>query len=235
MYSYNPHFPRCLEVLKESNFFKDIDSNALENLLSAMTKSKWVKGTFINGNEISSHLYFISSGRLKMYQINPRSGREHTIMILTKGDVFDIMCMMDSDAHNIYYEAIDDMEILFVPISDMHNWITQNPLMNRSIFAYLGKIVRELEEFASSICLNNTLVRLSNLLLKNINYKSNELETIDNLPNNEIASLIGTTRAVVSRHLQELKNSGAISLNRKHIYVEKITVLQSIAREAYIA
>ena len=126
------------------------------------------------------------------------------------------------------------MEIVFVPISDMQLWVAQNPAMNRSIFAYLGKRVRQLEEVASSICLNNTLVRLSNLLLNNINDKSNELEIIDNLPNNEIASLIGTTRAVVNRHLQELKNYGAISLNRKHIYVEKIAVLQSISKEAYI-
>ncbi|MGV8993908.1 MAG: Crp/Fnr family transcriptional regulator [Flavobacterium sp.] len=230
----NTHFSLSLEALKDSSFFKDIDTQALGNLLSTMTRSSWSKGTFKNGNEISTHLYFITSGRLKMYQINPRSGREHTIMILTKGDVFDIMCMMDSDAHDIYYEAIDEMEIVFVPISDMQLWVAQNPAMNRSIFAYLGKRVRQLEEVASSICLNNTLVRLSNLLLNNINDKSNELEIIDNLPNNEIASLIGTTRAVVNRHLQELKNYGAISLNRKHIYVEKIAVLQSISKEAYI-
>ena len=154
----NNHFARCLEDLKYSSLFKDIDIHSLENLLSRMTRSSWSKGTFKNGNEISAHLYFITFGRLKMYQINPRSGREHTIMILTKGDVFDLMCMMDSDTHNIYYEAIDEMEILFLPTQDMQHWVAENPVMNRSIFAYLGKRVRQLEEVASSICLNNTLV-----------------------------------------------------------------------------
>ena len=231
----NTHFLRCLEALKDAPFFYDTDTIALKSLLSIMTRTNWDANTFKSGSEVASHLHFIVSGRLKVYQINPRSGREHTIMILGKGDVFDIMCMMDSDAHDMYYEAIDEMEILYLPTSDMQRWLAENPGMNRSIFAYMGKRVRQLEEVAADICLNSTLVRLSNLLLKNTNAKSHELEVIDNLPNNEIASLIGTTRAVVNRHIQELKNYGAISVSRKYIHVEDIAVLQSIAKQTFAA
>lgn len=234
MDSNNVHFLRCLEALKGSRFFNNMDTGALKDLLPHMTRNIWPEGTFKSGAELSSHLHFIVSGRLKMYQIGPRSGREQTIMILTKGDVFDIMCLMDSEEHDIYYEAVDELEILFLSTDYVHKWVLENPSVNPSIYAYLGKRLRQLEDVASNISLNNTLVRLSNLLLRNVNDQSNELELINNLPNNEIASLIGTTRAVVNRHIQELKNYGAISVSRKYIHIEDPEVLRSISRETFV-
>jgi len=231
----NTHFLRCLEALKDAPFFKAMDTDKLKTLLPLMTKSTWAEDTFKSGSEIGMHIHFIVSGRLKVYQINPNSGREHTVAILTKGDIFDIMSLMDTDAHDMYYEAIDALEVLFLPVANMHRWISENPEMNYSIFKYLGTRMRQLENAATDICLNNTLVRLSKLLVNNVNDASHELEVIHNLPNNEIASLIGTTRAVVNRHIQELKNYGAITVRRKYIHVENMAVLQSIARETFAA
>jgi CRP/FNR family transcriptional regulator len=57
------------------------------------------------------------------------------------------------------------------------------------------------------------------------------LETINNLPNNEIANLIGTTRAVVNRNIQELKKAGAISVKRKQIIVENVEILKAISQK----
>ena len=234
MNSSHPHFNLYLKSLKDSPFFNGVDPQAVEKLYLTMKSSIWLKGTFGSGNDGSTFLHFITSGRLRMFQINPRSGREHTIMILTKGDVFDMLSFMDSEVHEIYYEAIDEIEILFLPIIEMHKWLGSNSEANRAILSYTAKRLRQVEQIASSICLNNTLVRLSNLLLQNMNYDSQQLEMINNLSNFQIASLIGTTRAVVNRHLQELKSYGAISLNRKHISVEKINILESISRETYL-
>jgi len=231
----NTHFLRCLEALKDAPFFKTMDTDKLKTLLLLMTKSTWAEDTFKSGSEIGMHIHLIVSGRLRVYQINPNSGREHTVAILTKGDIFDIMSLMDTDAHDIYYEAIDELEVLFLPVANMHRWISENPEMNYSIFKYLGKRMRQLENAATDICLNSTLVRLSKLLVSNVNDTSHELEVIHNLPNNQIASLIGTTRAVVNRHIQELKNYGAITVSRKNIHVENMAVLQSIARETFAA
>src|SRR5680860_406866 len=107
----NTHFLRCLEALKDAPFFKAMDTDKLKTLLPLMTKSTWAEDTFKSGSEIGMHIHFIVSGRLKVYQINPNSGREHTVAILTKGDIFDIMSLMDTDAHDMYYEAIDALEV----------------------------------------------------------------------------------------------------------------------------
>ena len=72
---------------------------------------------------------------------------------------------------------------------------------------------------------------MSNLLLRYSNNQSHQLEVINNLPNNEIANLIGTTRAVVNRNIQELKKAGAISVKRKQIDIENIDILMAMAKE----
>lgn len=206
----------------------------MQDMLTSMARTHWAAGTFRNGREVESTLHFIVSGRIKEYQLNPHTGREHTIFLLSKGDVFDILSLMDSQAHDVYWEAVDDMEILNISMVDMRRWIMEHPSMNRTILKYLGHRMRQLEEAATDISLHSTLIRLSHLLLNNINGHSHQLQLINNLPNNEIASLIGTTRAVVNRHIQELKKCGAISVKRSQIDIENVELLLAIAEEKYI-
>ena len=231
----NSHYLRCLEALKSSLFFKNINSDSLQTLLKLMSRESWKQDSY-NGCTDSrlSNFYFIVSGKLKIFQINPESGRQHTIFILSKGDVFDIICLLDAQPHNVYCEALEPLELLRIPIEDMRKWIVQYPAIHQTILFYLSNRIRVLEEAASDISLYNTLVRLSNLLLKNLNGQSRQLELINNLSNEEIASLVGTTRAVVNRHIQELKKCGAISVKRKQIIVENVQTLIDIVDNKFV-
>ena len=229
----DPNFIRYLECLKESVIFKDLETCYLRNMLQHMTRTIWSPGYFRTSGDFKSTIHFLVAGRVKEYQINPHTGREHTILILSHGDIFDILRIMDSESHDVYWEAIDELEVLSVSLSHMKKWLNDYPIMQSSIFKYLGNRIRKLEEVATDISLHNTLIRLSHLLLNHINEQSHKLEVINNLPNTEIASLIGTTRAVVNRHIQELKKCGAISVSRSHIDIENMELLLSIAEEKY--
>lgn len=227
----NKHYLRCLETLKDSVIFKNLEKRDIQSVLNYMTRIKWEKGVFKNSTEFNSSLHFIISGRIKGYQINPNTGREHTMFILTKHDVFDILNLMDTETHVLYWETLDDLEILTISIAEMRRMLAENPKLNFSTLKYLGSRVRILEDASNDICLHNTLSRLSSLLLKYFNQQSHKLETINNLPNSEIANLIGTTRAVVNRHIQELKKAGAISVKRKEIDIENVETLIAFAHD----
>ena len=225
-------YMRCLEALKDSILFSDLHRDILNELLLNMTLEKWNESIFKSGNDVNRDRFsFIISGRLKRYQINADTGREHTIYILSKGDVFDILYLLDDKIHEVYWEAIDDMEILNIPITKMRLFIETHPSLNKNILLYLGKRMLFLETAVTDMSLHSTIIRLSKLLLNNINQQSQKLERINNLSNDEIASLIGTTRAVVNRHLQELKKCGAITLNHKQIDIKNINLLLSITEK----
>ena len=230
----NTHFNRYLNTLQRSPFFKDSSNEAINNLLGLMTAERWNAKSFKSSLEVSSTFHFIVSGRLKVFKSNPDSGREHTVFVLSQSDVFDVLSLLDTKPHDVYWEALDTLEVLKISMEQMRNWINEYPIMHKAILYYLGDRMRQLMDVATDVTLHSTLVRLSALLLKNINGETRKLELINNLPNEEIAGLIGTTRAVVSRHIQELKRCGAISVSRKQINVKNLELLLSIAEEKYI-
>ncbi len=232
MRSDYPQYLRCLEALKGSSFFHLMDTKALQELLVTMNHKYWHKGDF--RYSLDSQFNFIVSGRLKVYRCNPRSGREHTIFLLVPGDVFDFIALLDEEPHDVCWEAIEQLEVLTLPVDQMRHWIDRNPSMLQHILKYLGKRIRQLEHAKTDISLYSTLVRLAKLLLENMDIQSHKLTILNDLPNEEIASLIGTTRAVVNRHLQELKNCGAISLKHREIVIDNLKLLLSIAEEKYV-
>ena len=229
------HYQKYLIALTKSPFLKDSSIEALEELLNQMMVEQWKTKNFKSSIEVGSTFYFIVSGKLKVFKSNPDSGREHTVFVLSKGDVFDVLSLLDSKPHDVYWEALDRLEVLKIPMDQMRFWINKYPVMHKAILYYLGERMRQLMDVATDVTLHSTLVRLAALLLKNINGKTNKLQLINNLPNDEIASLIGTTRSVVSRHIQELKRCGAISVSRKKINVKDLKILLAIAEDKYLS
>ncbi|WP_445956480.1 Crp/Fnr family transcriptional regulator [Yeosuana sp.] len=230
----NTHYNRYLSALQRSPFFKGSSVESMRQLLNLTSLEHWNTKSFKSGIEMSSAFHFILSGRIKVFKSHPETGREHTVFVLSEGDVFDVLSLLDNKPHDVYWEALDTLEILKISMKQMRNWINKNPRMHKAILYYLGERMQRLMDVATDVTLHSTLVRLASLLLKNINNKTRQLELINNLPNEEIAGLIGTTRVVVSRHIQELKRCGAISVSRKQINVNNLELLLSIAEEKYI-
>ena len=235
MLENNAHFARYKQALTSSAFYSDSSAQSLQILLESMVPERWIAKSYKSSIEVSSTFHFIISGRLKVFKSNPDTGREHTVFVLSAGDVFDVLSLLDTKPHDVYWEALDTLEVLKIPMDKMREWINQNPEVHKAILYYLGKRMRQLMDVATDVTLHSALVRLANLLLKNINGETRQLELINNLPNEEIAGLIGTTRAVVSRHIQELKRCGAISVSRKQINVKNLELLLAVAEEKYSA
>ena len=213
----NPDFIRYRQALQSSPFFEDSSIASIDKLLGLMVAENWNVKSFKSSFEVSAIFHFIVSGRIKVFKSNPDSGREHTVFVLSEGDVFDVLSLLDTKPHNVYWEALDASEILKISMNQMRDWINEYPVVHKAILYYLGNRMRQLMDVATDVTLHSTLVRLSSLLLKNINGETRKLELINNLPNEEIAGLIGTTGAVVRRHIQELKRCGAICVLCKKI------------------
>jgi len=234
MNSTNEQFRKYEASLRKSSFFRDSSTESIHRLLHLMNSENWTSKNFKSSSDVSMTFHFIVSGRMKVFKSNPDTGREHTVFVLSGGDVFDVLSLLDSKPHDVYWEALDTLEVLKIPMENMRQWINDFPDIHKSILYYLGNRMQQLMDVATDVTLHSTLVRLASLLLKNVNGETRQLELINNLPNEEIAGLIGTTRAVVSRHIQELKRCGAISVSRRQINVKSLEVLLDIAEEKYL-
>ncbi|MGC9351407.1 MAG: Crp/Fnr family transcriptional regulator [Sulfurovum sp.] len=165
------------------------------------------------------YFFIVFKGRIKVSQLDAESGKEQILKILTTGDMYDIVSLLDGEIHNNLLTSLDDhTQVMRFPIHIVRSWFNENNSFRQLILPYIAKQIRETEELALDLSLHNTSQRLFRLIVKNIDPETpGKLKLIHDLPHEEIAALIGTTRKVLNRQLQELKSEGIIDIKRKNI------------------
>lgn len=219
-------YSRYRSALHSCELFTKLDKRQWLELLRDFHEEKWSRNTcIINHQKFLFNFYIITSGRIKMYNVDPYSEKEHTLFLLKRADVFDLFCLFDGSQHPVYYECLDNIRVLAIPMDKLRDWLNKNQGQYRYFLSYAGKIMRSLEASVSDLIFTNITTRLLRLLLENVNLQSQKLEHINDLPNKEIANLLGSTRTVVNRHLQILKQSGSINIARNQLEIKDISLL----------
>jgi CRP-like cAMP-binding protein len=169
-------------------------------------------------DELLKRFFVVLNGRIKVSQISLESGKEQTLQILAQGSMYDVVTLLDGKEHESILTALDDVQIMVLPIDIVRSWMRTNSNFNKLLFPYIAKQIRDMEELITDLSFYNTSERLLKLIIKNIDPNNpSRLKLIHDLPHEEIASLIGTVRKVVNRHIQELKKDGIIDVERKNI------------------
>ncbi|KYJ86659.1 Crp/Fnr family transcriptional regulator [Sulfurovum riftiae] len=182
--------------------------------------------TLFSGDEILRYFYIVLNGKIKSYQLNLENGKEQTIFVYREGDMFDTIVLLDGQVHDVMYEALEDSEVMQLPMEEVRELLRTNEAFNRMFFPYLAQQMRHMEELATDLSLYSTAERLIKLLLENLD-PNNRLKynLIQGLSNTEIAKLIGTVRHVVERHLKALKADGTIETKNRNVQILDATKL----------
>lgn len=173
------------------------------------------------------YFYFIVRGTIKISQVNPETSKEQTLNLLTRGDMYDVITLLDRNEHEFLSYALEESEVVEVPIEHVHELLEANPSFRRYFFPYLGKQLRQMEELAVDLSLYDVYNRLIRLIARNIDRAKERpaLKLVDTLSHEELASLIGSVRKVVNRNLQKLKTEGIVELSRKRIRLKNLQQL----------
>ena len=214
--------------------FYNLDTKAQSEITRFTKRLLLKKGeTPFGGDELQRYFYIVISGKIKSYQLNFDNGKEQTIFVYRQGDMFDTIVLLDGQPHDVMYEALEDSELLQLPIEEVRQLLRTNESFNKMFFPYLAQQMRHMEELATDLSLYSTSERLIKLLLQNLDPNNRlKYKLIQGLSNTEIAKLIGTVRHVVERHLKALKSDGTIATKNKDIQIldakrllEKINIL----------
>ena len=215
-----------LDVLRNNTLFKDVPQASLEKLLEISAAQKWdIKTCVLNTDKTLYTFYIIISGKIKVYNVDKQNDRHLTLFILTEHDAFDVCTLVNGCSHRVFYETLSTTEVLAIPIYQMKNWVEDNIYILQSFLQYLINKIHVLEEFVTDVCLEDTSTRLAKLLIKHMNTKTYQIQLIGDLSHNELAELIGTTRAVINRHLQEFKKEGIVKIERKYLEITNLRLL----------
>jgi CRP/FNR family transcriptional regulator len=216
------------KLLKSFSLFNNMAIEELQKLSNELSLQRFSHGEMpVEPNATKNKFVIILSGRMKIYQINPESGNEFTAYILTEGDVFSVLSLLDGQKHKVFTKALDDLTILHTSMDYARTWIKQYQSFNESLLIYLATRLRDLESNLTDNVFYDTSIRLAKLIFLNIENDSHDLNLINNLSHDEIAKIVGTTRAVLNRHLQNLKKEGIIDIERKKLYITDYKLLKN--------
>jgi CRP/FNR family cyclic AMP-dependent transcriptional regulator len=112
--------------------------------------------------------------------------------------------------------ALDDMEVLSTTVQKARAWLNQHLDFNRTFLPYLGRQMHALADQVADLSLYDTEARLARLILRHLapdNFPD-DIRLINDLSQETLASMIGSVRVVVTRHLQKWKQKKIISGRR---------------------
>ena len=196
--------------------------NKLLQLVKNQRKIFFKKGEDpLNSFNTSKYFYLVLSGKIKIFQIDFNSSKEQTLYLLSRGDMFDVVSLLDGTQREQLSEVLENGELIQIPIEDVREMILQDNNFRQLFYSYLASQLKSMEDLAISLSFYDVYQRVLHLFSKFTYMKDNKpvLAVIDNLKNEDIASMVGTVRKVVNRNLQKLKKDGIIELSRKNIQI----------------
>ena len=227
----SPYYLPSINVLQGASLFHGVDVQMMEEILGHFSPMTLPKKSIVHSWQTKESFFVIISGRVKVSQINPETGREYIIFLLQGGDAFDIISLLDREEHEVVIEAIDELQLLRTSMATARNWLDTHPEFNKNFLPYLGMRMRHLENSTTDMALYDTITRLARLILRYVEDTSTQQEKeysvklINDLSHEALAQMIGSVRKVVNINIQELKKEGIVDSVRGKLSVKDLQKL----------
>ena len=177
--------------------------------------------------DTTKYFYFVMSGKIKIFQIDFNTSKEQTLYLLSRGDMFDVVALLEGSESRHISEVLEDAELIRLPLDDVKEMILQDNNFRQFFYSYLAAQLKSMENLAVSLSFYDVYQRVIQLFSNFVSTKDGKstLRVIDNLSHEDIASMVGSVRKVVNRSLQKLKQDGIIELSRKKIHIKNFQKL----------
>jgi CRP-like cAMP-binding protein len=181
----------------------------------------------LSSTDTKRFFYFVMSGKIKIYDIDFNTSKEQTLYLLSHGDMFDVVSLLDKKPQQYISEVLEDTHIIQVPLKDVEEMILKDEKFRQYFYSYIAQQLKAMEDLAVSLSFYDVYQRVLQLFARFTEVKDGKarLRVIDDLKHEDIASMVGSVRKVVNRSLQKLKQDGIIELSRKKIHLKNFQKL----------
>lgn len=190
----------------------------------AVAKTYPPHSLLLREGERSDSLYIILYGKVKFY-VCDEDGNEAILNIQGPGDFFGEMGLLDEAPRSASAMTMESTRVAVMTKSAFKECLASNPDIAYNLIRVLTQRVRVLSGSVRNLALLDVYGRVARTLL-NMAKPLGKLLIIDQkLTHQEIASMVGASREMVSRILKDLGNKGYIKVERN-----RITLFEKLAR-----
>ena len=208
-------------MLENIPLFSGLSSAALAEIEQHGTVKSFKKNALIiNQDDETYSLYVILSGRVKVF-ISGENGREAVLNHQSAGDYFGDLALIDKQPRVASVMTTEPSRFMVISRDDFMACLSRNPEIAINLIKPMTSRMRMLAKNVSNLALLDVYGRVARVLLEQAEEREDGEMITEKLTQQEIADMVGASRAMVSRILKDLKAGGYISVNKKQITIHQ--------------
>ena len=227
------HRTRCsLCKIKSYSFCRCLNDDDLEIFSKVSFEKKFTdKENIFLQNDPSTHLYNITEGNVKIYQLLD-DGRIQIIGFLYPGDFFGTY---KNNKYNYSAEAIGNLRVCVFDQRVLDKYMDQNPILAKELLNETSYELTLAQDRMTVMGRLNAIEKIAIFLInisnqrKRIGWQSNPISL--SMTRQDIADYLGLTIETVSREISKLKASNIIKIiSSKQLFINDFEKLNQISK-----
>ena len=213
------------ELLQKVALFQSVDREELTRIASMLTPRDVPKDAHVvTQDEPGDALFIIAKGRMKVV-LYGENGREVILTLLKAGDFFGEMALLDHQPRSASVIALADARVLVLKRDQFAEHIRNSPTTALNVMAEISRRLRRADEIIGNLATLDVYGRVAHIMIDLAKKDGEEVEggiLIRERPTQQdIASMIGTSRETVSRVLSEFQRRGFVEMRGREILLSR--------------
>jgi CRP-like cAMP-binding protein len=218
-------------IVRQFSSLKSLKKEELLKIADCKTSYTIRKGDpiFEEGESVNG-IFCIKEGVCKLSKLSA-NGKDQIVKLVKPGELLGQRSMISEEPANLSAVALEDMEVCFIPKSEVIGFFNQNNDFSMSMMKSVCGDLKEADDHMVSMAQKTVKQRLAETLLYlHDTFGKNEDETLKiQLSREELAGMIGTATESCIRLLSDFNKLGLIALTGKKIILKNVNGLRKMA------
>ncbi|MDQ7024047.1 MAG: Crp/Fnr family transcriptional regulator [Anaerolineae bacterium] len=213
------------EELRKIMPFRNISEKQLQVIVPYIVRRTYKPKQFIfcEGEE-SIGLWFILEGRVKIIK-QSINGRLQGMCLVNRGKCFGSCPLFDNETNPADAQALNEVTLAVIPREALQHLIYNDASLAKVLLDIYNDRVGLLAKLGESLATWPVGMRINDCLIAHS--VRTEAHPVVRLTHEEVATLVGTAREVVTRHLSALENQNLIETQPSKITLFDIESLKA--------
>ncbi len=224
--------PVNLDDVRQIAYCSSLDDNEARAFASELIlRSYAARQVIVAEGAHAPGFYVLRSGKARIFRTGA-DGREQTMRLVAAGDTFGEVPVFDSGPAPATVEALEPSEVLLVPSPAFAALVERQPRVGLALLHHFAVRLRSFTELVEQISLQTVQCRLARYLYQLAREEgvrgADGIVVPRELTQQDLASVVGSVREVVSRTLKVMEDDGLVEVRRKDILIRDLAALQRL-------
>ncbi len=170
----------------------------------------------ITQGDVSDSLFILLSGRLKVYGAG-ENGREILFDFIEPYGFVGELSLLDGQPRSASVMTMEASKLAILSKEHLLYCLERYPAINLALLKNLAERSRSLVEKVSDLALLDVYSRVVNVLIARSRINTDPHNAAKSITHQELANLVGASREMITRILNDLKKGGYISIENHQI------------------